>query len=164
MKTNIRKLFLAIFAVVLVATTFGLQPSNNVYASTAASAYPNNCWCTKVVATHFGLPMNYPNARDFGPWLQKYGFKLTTNPVPGDVAVFTAINHVGVLQTISSEGNKWHFTLLQNVGTPDRSISASIDSTVVGRRVWAEKGCPNVGVVAYAARAKNDSTIKYYHR
>lgn len=84
-------------------------PTAPKYSGALTAAVWGRCWCTDYVYQTLRLTGGYPNARDWGSYLTRQGFRqlgTTETPRAGDVVVFPNANHVAILISKSSAGIK----------------------------------------------------------
>ena len=121
--------------------------SNTVAVTVAAAA--RWCWCTDYVANRFNLPRNYPDAKDWGPYLTLNGYRQVTSPQIGDIVVysgtrFPTAGHVGVIVA---------------VGTSNLTVRGA--NQLSSWTTVTEVGCTNVSQGLYVRSSSGEA---YYRR
>jgi CHAP domain len=78
------------------------------------------CQCTTYVANYYGLPGNYPDAKDWPGWLSGLEWMQDSGPSVGDIIVFQpgvagadgTYGHVAIVEGVTEDGNgQWIITM-----------------------------------------------------
>lgn len=137
-----------------LALSLALLPSFvELHQASADSA----CQCTTFVYNYEGsLPANYPNAKDWGSYLQNAGWHTDAANV-GDIAVFPAYSYLGNIQ-MSGSGHVGVVTAATYNGNHQWTITLR-SANLFGQTYFDQSGCTNVSLVPGAI---NDTVVAFY--
>jgi hypothetical protein len=89
-----------------------LEEAQFVFVS--ATAKPRWMWCTEYLASKMSLPWTFPDAKNWGPWLQKNGWRQVNVPQAGCIIVYQPgahgikePGHVGIAWTVQPVKGGW---------------------------------------------------------
>jgi hypothetical protein len=137
-----------LFIVVILALLLVLLPGR-----TAQGAAASTCQCVDYVKNRFKLTGVSGNAKDFGAYLSKNGFKQVYKPKVGAVAVMqpefgqyvSSYGHVSVITAVGGDTNNWQIT----------TVGANQGATKV-----TGYNCSNVGTVKWGKYPKSWGATK----
>ena len=131
-----------LFILVILALLLVLFPERT------AQAAVSSCQCVDYVKHRFHLTGISGNAKDFGPYLSKNGFKQVSAPQVGAVAVMqsafgqyvSSYGHVSVITAVSGDSKYWQITTL---------------GANQGGKKLTQYSCSNVGKVKWGQYLKS---------
>lgn len=148
---------------ITVTITYNGVSSQGQSTFTIATGKAVWCQCTTYVANLFGLPSNYPNAKDWGSsgYLSRAGWKQVSTPSIGDIVVFQpgfgsgidqTAGHVGIITAVQSVADNldWQITV---EGSNQETSS-----------VYTKANCTNVSNIPFKAYPKSDTFVSYWTR
>ncbi len=124
-----------------------------------AAKAAKECSCVAYVKAKIGTSAAVGNAKDMGSWLKRNGWRESSTPSVGAIAVLQpsfpgsdpSDGHVGFVASVRSQGNKW-------------AIDIRGANQWVGGSKYTDAGCSNVRVTGWSAFDKNKSGIKFYSK